>query len=56
MNASIFNLGFFFIAVAVSVCSSNPCGSNPCFEAPTSPSGYVCACGVNDFRPTSCHR
>ncbi len=36
------------------ICRSKPCGLFPCFEAPTSPSGFVCACGTNDFRPNSC--
>ncbi len=38
----------------VSKCASQPCNQRLCIDTPNSPSGYVCQCGVNDFRPTSC--
>ncbi len=38
----------------VTKCSSQPCYPYLCIDAPNSPTGYVCQCGSNDFRTTSC--
>jgi hypothetical protein len=35
-------------------CSTQPCYPDPCIEAVNSPTGYVCQCGGNDFRPGHC--
>jgi len=40
--------------VVISKCAAQPCYPNLCIDAPNSPSGYLCQCGTNDYRPSSC--
>ena len=35
-------------------CSLQPCFPNLCIEAQNSPTGFLCQCGANDYRPNSC--
>ena len=36
-------------------CSPNPCGATfTCILAANSPSGFLCQCAYNDFRPQAC--
>lgn len=42
------------IVVVALKCINNPCGTFPCVEAQNSATGYLCQCGPNDFRPSTC--
>lgn len=43
-------------SASVSKCATKPCYPNLCIDAPNSPTGYICQCGIDEFRPTSCQR
>ena len=54
-----FLISFYLLTLKIATnnvkkCDPNPCSPNQCIEAPNSPTGYVCQCGANDFRPSNC--